>query len=283
MRAGEDDPFVAENSPSPLRVENPIADWLSQLRRSLLPGLVRAADFNLRRGSQDLRLFEVGRVFLPKTTEGLPEEPLRVGLVWTGVNRPRHWSKSPKEVQLPDMAGIVEMLILSLRPNTELRRGPSPLPCFHPARSIQWTSGAGGLAWCGEIHPALQERLGLSQPLYLGELDLSRTCEIPLVRARFRPLPRVPMVTRDLSLVLRPEIPFERLVATLRSVSAPAPVDFELVDRYEGPPLSPSEVSLTVRVMLQPVENTLSDSETESYRQRIVKALEERLEAVLRK
>src|SRR5262249_33911394 len=61
--AGEDDPFVPDGEPEPLAIDNPISDALSTLRRSLAPGLVQAAGRNARRGAQDVRLFEVGRVF----------------------------------------------------------------------------------------------------------------------------------------------------------------------------------------------------------------------------
>ncbi len=278
--AGEDDPFVPAGSPGALELANPLAAPMGSLRRSLLAGLVRAADLNLRRGTRDVRLFEVGGVFLARQPGELPYEPLRVGVVWTGSARPRHWSGTVPEVGLPEIAGIVETILESVAEGARLHReepdAAGMLAGFQPGSGAQWrASQASGppVAWAGALHPDVSAALGIDAPLYLAEVDLDRLLALPRHASSFRPLPRVPSTSRDLSLVLPRSLPFARIREVLESVPSPAPVEWEVTDRYEGAPLAADEVSLTVRGILQPLDRTLTDAETESYRGELVQAL----------
>jgi phenylalanyl-tRNA synthetase beta chain len=102
---GEDTPFVEDGAPPPLALTNPIAETLAMLRRSIVPGLLRSADQNLRRGTTDVRLFEVGRVFHPRSEGQLPDEPLRAGFAWSGAAAPT--GANPRPVDLFG-AGLAE-------------------------------------------------------------------------------------------------------------------------------------------------------------------------------
>jgi phenylalanyl-tRNA synthetase beta chain len=89
-------------------------------------------------------------------------------------------------------------------------------------------------------------------------------------------------VSRDLSLVVGPEISYEQIRVVLAEPAPPAPATFEVVDRYAGDPLPPGRSSLTIRVTLQPFDRTLTDPEIEGYRRELVGALEARLGLELR-
>ncbi len=280
---GEDDAFVARADLPPVGLLNPIAEQLSRLRRSLLPGLLRSADLNLRRGRRDVRLFEVGPVFLARSEGGFPCELLRAGIAWSGAAQPRHWSSRSRDVDLHDVAGLVELVMDVVRPGVEPKKRPTVREAFHPGRGVAWTSDSGReWAWCGELHPELREKLDIGAPVYLAEVELGLLVPGPTAPPKHAPFARVPGVSRDLSLVLAPGIPFEKVLGALREVPAPSPVRFEALDRYEGPPLSPGEVALTVRVMLEPLERTLTDLEVEDYCRVLVGALEARTGARLR-
>jgi phenylalanyl-tRNA synthetase beta chain len=264
----EDAPFVLAGSPPPIPLENPISSALSLLRRSLLPGLLRAADQNVRRGTADVRLFEVGRVFLG------PDEPLRAGFVWAGGAAPAHWSAPQREADPYDAAGLVEdVLTLSARPGP-WRRERAAIPALHPGQSIVWRDAAGTpVAWCGTLHPSLEGALAFGVAPLLGEIDLTglgRDLPPPVVA---QPIANLPAASRDLSLVLDRATPAGAVIEALAGVPSPAPATFRWIDRYEGPGLAKDEVSMTLRVILQPRERTLLDAETEAYRQALIAAL----------
>lgn len=274
--AGEDDPFVEEGLAPAIALVNPIAEPLAHLRRSLLPGLLRAADLNQRHGSTDVRLFETGRVFLRCPSGAAPGEPTRLGLAWSGAALPSHWSSPGRAVDLFDLLGQVEHLLWSLARSTRTTRGPGAPRGFHPGQSLTWRAGNGrAVAWGGALHPDLQARH--VHTLFLAEVDLEQLAEPPRQAVQYAELPRLPAVTRDLSLVLGPELPFARLLAAIQAVEAPAPVTFSVIDRYEGAPLGAGQSALTVRFTLQPLARTLTDEQTETYREALLRLLEAQL------
>jgi phenylalanyl-tRNA synthetase beta chain len=273
---GEDAAYVEHDAVPAVALTNPIADWLACLRRSILPGLVRAADLNHRRGVRDVRLFEIGRVFQAAGRDAFPREPLRVGLAWSGAARPLHWDGRNREVDLFDMMGVVESLLRRLSPSALPVPRPAAFEGLHPGRSVTWATASGErAAWCGALHPDLQS--ALTHPLLLAEVELDRLDSGALPIAQYAALPRLTAVSRDISLVLRPEVTYSSVLEVMTAIEPPAPVSFRVADRYEGPPLEPGEVSLMIRLVLQPSEKTLTDGEIDGYRLALIGGLKESL------
>jgi len=276
VAVGEDDPFVPPGTRAPLKLTNPIAEPLTCLRRSILPGPIAAAGLNARRAARSQRLFEVGRVFLPGENPGeFPEEVLRAGAVWGGPVRTPHWSEPhPPAVGFADLAGLVERALRGMVPGVDWTVRPHALPGLHPGRTAAWFGEHGDpLAWGGCLHPDLRARLEFADDLWLCEIDLDALARSTGASTAQTALPRVPAVVRDLSVVLAPDASFADLTATLERVPAPAPATFDAVDRYEGPPLGAGEAALTVRVCLQPLERSLEEDAIEGYRRGLIDAL----------
>jgi phenylalanyl-tRNA synthetase beta chain len=273
--AGEDDAWVPAGTRPGWRLTNPIAEPLAVLRRSMLPGLVRAADLNFRRGARDVRLFEIGHVFLREGGAAAPDEPSRVGIVWSGAGRPRHWSEVAPEVGFDDLAGLVELVLERGRPGAGLARQPDELGAFHPGVAARWQDGEGRtVARAGALHPAIQERL--DHAVLAAEIDLGALAAVAAPPLAARRLTRFPSVARDLALVLSPARSYAEILRAMHEVPAPAPVTFDAIDRYVGPPLAAGESSLTVRVVLEPTDGTLTDEEVERYRADLVRSLADR-------
>jgi phenylalanyl-tRNA synthetase beta chain len=277
----EDLPFIVADSPTPLRLTNPIVESGAWLRRSVLPGLLRAVDLNHRRGVRDLRLYEVGRIFRPNGAGEMPTERLHAGMAWSGAGLPRHWATPQRDVDLYDLTGVVEKLLRSLNPHVTPERGPLDLEGYHPGRSVAWRDPSGEpIARCGALHPRLQQ--ALPHPVYLAEVDLDflELAEPPI--SRFEPLPRLTAVTRDLAVVMTGERSYGEVLEALESVAPPAPVEIEAVDSYSGPPLEPDEYALTIRFVLQPAESALTEEDIEGYRRSLVEVLDRSLGVKIR-
>ena len=272
---GEDAAFVAAGAPSPLALTNPISETLGFLRRSLLPGLLRATDQNLRRGSAELRLFEVGAVFEARGAGELPIEPSHAGFAWSGPAAPAHWSAPSRPVDAWDAAGLIEDLLALTAGTRSFRRERSDLTGLHPGQSLSWRDASGRcVAWCGPVHPELAARLGLTAPVLLGEADLDLAALGPVEVAAHRTVSRLPTTWRDLSLVIEPDAATGTILETLALVTSPAPVSMTWIDRYAGPPLAAGQVAMTLRVMLHPLDRTLNDAEVEAYRAELLRALD---------
>jgi len=272
---GEDDAFVEDGAPAPLVLTNPIAETLGVLRRAVLPGLLRAADQNLRRGAAGVRLFEVGHVFRGTTAGTLPDEPSRAAFVWTGAAEPPHWSAPSRDADPYDAAGLVEEVLALAAGERPFRRERATLPALHPGGSIAWSAEDGRpAAWCGPIHPALADRLGVPGGVLLGEVDLGIASRDAAGAPAHRAIPKIPGTWRDLSIVLVPGTPAGAVVEALARVEAPAEARFVWIDRYAGKPLAEGEIAMTLRVILQPLDRTLTDAEAEAYRAKLVGALD---------
>ena len=272
---GEDDAFVAEGHPPPLALRDPIAETLSLLRRSLLPGLLNATDQNLRRGTADIRLFEVGAVFHARSAGQLPQEPSHAGFAWTGSATPPHWSGTSRAADAWDAAGLIEDILSLAARGRAFRRGRADLPGLHPGQSFQWRDDAGArVAWCGPVHPDRAARLGLPARVLLGEVDLALAGRYPADVVAYRAISRLPGTWRDLSLVIAPEAGAGAVLAALAVVPSPAPVSMTWIDRYTGAPLAAGQSAMTLRVMLHPLDRTLTDAEAEVYRAELLAALD---------
>ena len=138
------------------------------------------------------------------------------------------------------------------------------------------------MATCGALHPELKQALGLEHEILVADIDLDSLMAITAKGFVYKKLPRVPAVSRDLSLVLDRSVSYREIEETIGRVPAPAPVRFEVIDRYQGPPLREGQSSLTIRAILQPLEQTLTDQESEDYRLRLIDALKKECRIDLR-
>jgi phenylalanyl-tRNA synthetase beta chain len=263
--AGDDVAWVAPDAPAAVALSNPIAEPLAFLRRSLLPGLLQSIETNQRRGTTDVRLFEVGRTFWFESKEGFPRERRHAAVAWCGAARPPHWADPPRAVGYADIAGVVDHVLGAMRPAHGARLTPGGPQALDPSRSATWRLPDGSfVANAG----ALQ-----ASRVWVAEIDLESLAALPPPAAEVQPLPRLSPVARDLSLQMAAGRPFGEVLQALAAVPAPAPVRIEVVDRYEGAPLPPGDVSITVRVTLSPDERTLVEAEIEAFRRALVRSI----------
>jgi phenylalanyl-tRNA synthetase beta chain len=271
-----------------LALANPIAADLSDMRPSLIPGLVAAAQRNTDRGFADAGLFEVGQVFRGDT----PADQFTAA---SGVRRAlakpsgigRQWSKRDGEVDAFDAkADALAVLTAAGAPPQALQVIPGGPPWFHPGRSGTIQIGPQNiLGHFGELHPSALEALDAEGPLVAFEVFLERIPEPKAKATRAKPVlelsPFQP-VERDFAFVV------ERNVKAADVVRAAAGVDRKLItgvsvfDVYEGTGIAPGKKSIAIAVTLQPRERTMTDAEIEALAAKIVAEVGKRTGGVLR-
>jgi phenylalanyl-tRNA synthetase beta chain len=271
-----------------LALANPIAADLSDMRPSLIPGLVAAGQRNTDRGFPDVGLFEVGQVFRG-------DAPADQFTAACGVRRAlakpsgigRHWSKRDGEVDAFDAkADALAVLTAAGAPPQALQVVPGAPPWFHPGRSGTIQIGPQNiLGHFGELHPSALEALDAEGPLVAFEVILERIPEPKAKATRAKPVlelsPFQP-VERDFAFVV------ERNVKAADVVRAAAGVDRKLItsvsvfDVYEGTGIAPGKKSIAIAVTLQPRERTMTDAEIEALAAKIVAEVGKRTGGVLR-
>src|SRR5262249_50305466 len=138
-----------------VRLQNPISSEREVMRHSLLAGVFDVAATNLQH-TNDVRLFEIGSVYLPQPDQKLPDEPGRLALVQCGVRQEEFWSDTPGMPAQPldffDLKGILEALIADLHVANVTYR-PIKVLALHPGRAAELVVGDRVIGHFGELHP----------------------------------------------------------------------------------------------------------------------------------
>ncbi len=254
-------------APEALRVVNPIAADLDQMRPTPLPSLIQAALRNAARGLPDSALFEIGPGYA-EAGQSLLACGVRTGC-W-----PRHWLGPSAPVQALDAKGDVWAVLNALGvPLEALTTTPGAPGWYHPGRSGMVRQGPRTvLAQFGELHPGLHARLGLDEPTVAFEIFLDEIAD-PKRRRRAAPdLPSLQPLRRDFAFLAPVSLPAETLLRAVRGAERSLIAAVTLFDVYEGETIEAGQKSLGVEVTLQPREKTLTDAEIEAASAKIVQA-----------
>ena len=271
-----------------LALANPIAADLSDMRPSLIPGLVAAAQKNADRGFPDAALFEVGQIFCGDR----PEDQLTAA---AGVRRAlakpsgigRHWTKHDGEVDAFDAkADALAVLAAAGAPAAALQTVPGGPAWFHPGRSGTIQIGPQNvLGHFGELHPRALEALDADGPLVAFEIILERIPEPRVRGTRAKPVlelsPFQP-VQRDFAFVVDREVKAADIVRAAQSADRKLIAGITVFDIYEGQGIAPGKKSIAIAVTLQPRERTMTDAEIEALAAKIVAEVGKRTGGVLR-
>ena len=271
-----------------LALANPIAAELSDMRPSLLPGLVAAAQKNADRGIPDVALFEVGQVFRG-------DKPEDQYMAATGVRRAlakgpgagRHWSAKTAPVDAFDAKGdALAVLVAAGAPAQALQIVPGGPAWFHPGRSGTIQIGPQNvLGHFGELHPRALEALDAEGPIAGFEVILDRIPETKAKATRAKPMlelsPFQP-VTRDFAFVVERAVKAADIVRAAQNVDRKLIAGVTVFDLYEGDGIEAGKKSIAIAVTIQPREKTMTDAEIDAVGAKIVAEVSKRTGGVLR-
>jgi phenylalanyl-tRNA synthetase beta chain len=271
-----------------LTLANPIAADLSDMRPSLLPGLIRASQNNADRGLADVALFEVGQVFQSDEPEGqlIAAAALRRGTAkLEGIGR--HWDGAADAVDVFDAKGDVMALLAGLGvPVGGLQVVAGGPDWAHPGRSATLRFGPKGVIGAfGEVHPKVLKALDVKGPLVAFEIHLD-ALPLPkfkptkvkpkLVLSGFQPL------TRDFAFIVDKATAAGDMAKTAQNADRALIADVSVFDLYEGAGVEAGKKSVALAVTLQPVEKTLTEAEIDAVGAKIVAEMAKRYGAALR-
>jgi phenylalanyl-tRNA synthetase beta chain len=271
-----------------LALANPIAAELSDMRPSLIAGLVMAAQRNADRGFPDTALFEVGQIFKGDK----PEDQVTAA---SGLRRAfaqssgsgRHWSNKTEPVDVFDAkADAFAVLSAAGAPVQALQVVPGAPAWFHPGRSGTIQIGPQNiLGHFGELHPRAIAALRAEGPLVAFEVILEKIPEPKARSTRAKPLlelsPFQP-VERDFAFVVDRAVKAADIVRAAQSVDKRLISNVIVFDVYEGKGIEPGRKSIAIAVTFQPREKTMTDAEIEALSRKIVAEVTKRTGGVLR-
>ncbi|MCP4733314.1 MAG: phenylalanine--tRNA ligase subunit beta, partial [Bosea sp.] len=258
-----------------LVLANPIASELSDMRPSLLPGLIAASQANINRGSSDVALFEVGQIFKGDRPEDqlMAASGVRHGFASsTGLGR--HWSGTSAADALDAKADAFAVLAAAGAPMQALQIVPGGASWLHPGRSGTIQIGPQNvLGYFGELHPRTLEALGADGPLMAFEVILDRIPDAKQKATRAKPvldLSAFQPVSRDFAFIVDRKVKAGDLVRAAQGVDKKLITGVTVFDLYEGKGIDPDKKSLAIAVTIQPREKTMTDQEIDAVGAKIV-------------
>jgi phenylalanyl-tRNA synthetase beta chain len=270
-----------------LVLANPIAADLSDMRPSLLPGLVAAAQANANRGYVDVALFEVGQIFRGDRPQDqfVAASGVRHGFA-SSKGMGRHWSGSAMTDASDAKADAFAVLAAAGAPMQALQIVPGGAGWLHPGRSGTIQIGPQNvLGYFGELHPRTLEALGADGPLVAFEVILDRIPDAKKKPTRAKPvleLSAFQPVSRDFAFIVDRGVKAGDIVRSAQGVDKKLITDVTVFDVYEGKGIDPDKKSVAIAVTIQPREKTLTDQEIDAVAAKIVAEVTKKTGGVLR-
>ncbi|MGI6657486.1 MAG: phenylalanine--tRNA ligase subunit beta [Desulfobulbus sp.] len=262
------------------RLRNPLSEEQAVMRSLLLPGLLDNIRRNTSFHQDDIRLFEIGKVFWQHQAHTLPEERFQLCAVVSGQRYPyaEPLYFADEQADIFDIKGTVVHLLQTLR-----RAGTDGDVVFSTAEPLQpyCSPDCGALVTVhdkvvgliGAVHPETLKRADIKQPVFFLELDLELLLTVPVQPKQFRTLPKYPSVKRDLSLVVADTVPAGNLLAAVKSQQQKYLESVEIFDVYRGKPIPAGQKSVSLAFVYRSEQGTLEDQTVDKAHNKIVTSL----------
>ncbi len=262
--------------PVSLRIANPLSRNQEYLRASLRPGLLTILASNQKHEENDIGLFEVGKIYLPREND-LPDEQGMLTAVSSGSRGESSWLGSSEGIGFFDAKGVVGILLERL--GVEVDFQADERDGLYPGRTARISIHSEEVGIIGQLHPAVVESFDICGDIYLFEINLSRLLPF-IISRKYQPLPRFPGVVRDVAVVVEEELSSRRIENIIQA--NPLVTQVTLFDVYSGEQVPPGKKSLAFRILYQSPTRTLTDEDVDRAQKGILDKLRHALGATLR-
>ncbi len=250
-----------------IHVLNPTSIEQSILRTSLLPGLLQVVKYNIDHQNRDISGFEIGRTHF-KEEDNYKEQAV-AAIILTGSRNPYHWDKKSESVDFFDLKGIVENLLSLLNVDDVIFK-PSSFSTLHSGRQASIFVGELEIGSLGEVHPSIQRRLDVSQPIYYAELSLNDLLQVRKTMQLMEELPIYPASERDWTLTIPETITLQQLLTAIREVGSPLLEEVSLKDIYRSDKLEAGMQNVTLHFVYRDRTKTVEQPIVDAEHDRII-------------
>jgi phenylalanyl-tRNA synthetase beta chain len=265
---------------SSVNLQNALSEEMSVLATSLAYPLLSVISWNKNRKEEDLRIFELGKVYIAKENE-LPEERLHLCLALLGKREPIHWGMEDTEVDLYDLKGVLESLVDNLY--LSFRLNPQRNALLKSDSSFEIKIDGETIGILGEVAEEILELFEIEEKVFTAELDFEKLLVCIPKKKPILPLPKFPPVDRDIAMVIDEEILSERISDKIKMVGGDFIEKLSLFDLYRGKQIPPGKKSLAYSIRYRSKDKTLTDQEVEKTHQKVISELGKSFGASLRK
>ena len=254
---------------SPLRrtveIMNPLGEDYSIMRTTSLNGMLTSLATNYNRRNKDVRLYELGNIYLPKSLPltDLPEERMQFTLGMYGKG------------DFFSMKGVVEEFFEKIGMKDRETYDPNAgKPYLHPGRQANILYDGKVVGYLGELHPEVADIYGIGERAYVAVIDMPEIMEYATFDRKYYGIAKYPAVTRDISMVVPKHILAGQIEEVISAKGGKYLESYALFDLYEGAQIKEGFKSVAYSIVFRAKDKTLSDAEVTEAMDRILKALE---------
>jgi phenylalanyl-tRNA synthetase beta chain len=262
---------------------NPISEEQSVMRTTLVPGMLEAAQRNVARQQNNLRLFEIGKIFLPQPDAQLPvEREMLIGL-WSGLRDKPAWHTPDAACDFFDIKGTVEGLALAIGiDDLSFAALPDDQCCYTRAgHTAQIHQNGQVLGIVGEVDATVIDNYSLKQAAFILELDLEVLVPLMPENKQMAPIPRYPSTSRDITVIVDLAVESRRLLDVVTQFGEILVEDVHLFDVFVGDPIPDGKKSVSIRIIYRSAERTLDDESVNAIHRQITHRLISEFDAAL--
>ena len=254
-----------------MRIQNPLGEDTSIMRTIALPSMLEILSRNFAYHNKSVKLYELAKIYLPVEGEVLPKEPKMLLLGTYGAGETFFTLK-----------GELEAIFAGLRLQKASYRAVKDNPSYHPGRCAMVSIDGVDVGVIGQVHPLVAANYGIDVDVYCAEINFTELLAHQLPDATYTPLPKYPSVTRDLALICEESVTVADVENVINASAGKLLRGVKLFDIYRGVGVPEGKKSMAFSLELRADDRTLTDVDSEQVITKVLKALQEKLDAVLR-
>ncbi|MBR2870694.1 MAG: phenylalanine--tRNA ligase subunit beta [Clostridia bacterium] len=256
-----------------IKLLNPLGEDVAVMRTSLVPSITRAVSFNLNRKNNEGRLFELAKVYNPKSL------PLND---FANENRWLSFALFGENESFFTTKGIVEQILNAFCYGRKIRYEKPENKFLHPTRSASIVVDGVVLGCFGQLHPVLSEKVDIDKPVFVGEINYEKLTSFFNDKIVFKPISKFPTMERDIALTVDKSVSCQEIIDCIQLNGGEFLRKVSLFDVYEGNQVEKGKKSVAFNLLYVSDERTLVVEEIDNSIQNILKSLREQLKAELR-
>jgi phenylalanyl-tRNA synthetase beta chain len=266
-----------------IHILNPLSEDQAVMRTSLVTGLIETAADNIARQIKNLKLFEIGKIFIKTKDRDLPREPEFLVAMWTGARHAASWHGREIPCDFYDIKGVAEGLVGALKLEYIRFTAMADGDCEYtrPGYTAKILAGDTPVGLVGEIAPQVQKAFDLKQSAYILELDLDKLYPLIPLSKSSKPIPKFPAIYRDITIIVDRNIETQTVLETAENIREPLVENLHLFDVFEGDPIAAGKKSVSFRVTYRSPEKTLEDDDVNDLHKSITEKLLKAFDATL--
>lgn len=245
-------------------ITNPLGEDTSVMRTTCVPSMLEVISRNYNNRNLSGRLYEMGKVYLPKETPDILPDEREVAIVGTFGDKEDFFA----------LKGILDEAFNKLAIQGVEYSALKTDPAFHSGRCAEITIGEKKIGVVGEVAPAVLDNYGIGTRAYVASVDIADIFANRIEEKKFKPTPRFPASGRDLAIICNDEIPAASLEKAIRAGAGKLLEKVELFDVYKGPSVAPGKKSVAYSMTLRAPDRTLTVEECDKVVAKVLKELE---------